>query len=104
MKVVGNRGRLRVGRKPEDFSPMEGVGNMADAMLVFACGLLLALILCWNVSVDESGVITNSSSVNYEISGMDGTVTQEIDANTQLEEMGTVYRDPMTGKYYVMAE
>ena len=104
MKVVGNRGRLRAGKKPEDFSPMEGVGNMADAMLVFACGVLLALILSWNVSVDESGAITNSSSVNYEISGMDGTVTQAIDANTPLQEMGTVYRDPQTGKYYVMAE
>ena len=106
MKVVGNRGRLRAGKKPEDFSPMEGVGNMADAMLVFACGLLLALILSWNISVDETGSITksSSSSVDYEISGMDGTVTQEIDANTPLEEMGTVYRDPQTGKYYVMAE
>lgn len=105
MKVVGTRGRLRVGRKPEDFSPMEGVGNMADAMLVFACGVLLALILSWNVNVDESGVITkSSSSATYEIEGMDGTVTQEIDANTQLQEMGTVYMDPETGKYYVMAE
>ena len=104
MKMDEGGKSFRMKQLSEDFSPMEGVGNMADAMLVFACGLLLALILSWNVSVDESGVITNSSSVNYEISGMDGTVTQEIDANTQLEEMGTVYRDPMTGKYYVMAE
>ena len=104
MKVVGTRGRLRVGRKPEDFSPMEGVGNMADAMLVFACGLLLALILSWNVNVSENGEITNSSAATYEVDGMDGTVTQEIDANTNLEEMGTVYYDPETGKYYVMAE
>lgn len=104
MKVVGTRGRLRVVRKPEDFSPMEGVGNMADAMLVFACGLLLALILSWNVSVDSSGVINKSGSATYQVEGMDGIATQEIDANTPLEEMGTVYRDPQTGKYYVMAE
>lgn len=104
MKVVGTRGRLRVGRRPEDFSPMEGVGNMADAMLVFACGLLLALILSWNVNVSETGEISKSSSATYEIDGMDGTVTEEIDANTNLQEMGTVYLDPETGKYYVMAE
>ena len=104
MKVVGTRGRLRVVRRPEDFSPMEGVGNMADAMLVFACGLLLALILSWNVNVSETGEITKSSNATYEISGLDGAVTQEIDANTPLEEMGTVYMDPTTGKYYVMAE
>ena len=104
MKVVGNRGRLRVGRKPEDFSPMEGVGNMADAMLVFACGLLLALILSWNVNIGEDGRISNSGGATYEINGIDGTVTTEIDANTPLEEMGPVYRDPATGKYYVMAQ
>lgn len=104
MKVVGTRGRLRVVRKQEDFSPMEGVGNLADAMLVFACGLLLALILSWNVNVSETGEISSSANATYEIEGMDGMATQEIDANTALEEMGTVYRDPATGKYYVMAE
>jgi hypothetical protein len=85
---------------------MEGVGNMADAMLVFACGLLLALILSWNVSVSETGEISTNSSASptYEINGVDGTVTQEIDANKNLEEMGKVYRDPETGKYYMMAE
>jgi len=51
------RGRLRPVRRQEDFSPMEGVGNMADAMLVFACGLLLALIMSWNVDVSETGII-----------------------------------------------
>ena len=41
-----NKGKgLRVKYTDDDFSPMEGVGNMADAMLVFACGLLLALII-----------------------------------------------------------
>ena len=104
MKVVGTRGRLRVVRRQEDFSPMEGVGNMADAMLVFACGLLLALILSHSVSVSETGEISNSSAASYEIEGMEGTVTQEIDAATDLEEMGTVYMDPATGKYYVMVE
>ncbi len=105
MKVVGRKGRLRVVRTPENFSPMEGVGNMADAMLVFACGLLLALIISWNVNVSETGEISGSSSAaTYEIDGMDGALTEEIDANTDLQEMGTVYLDPATGKYYVLAE
>ena len=105
MKVVGTRGRLRVVRRPEDFSPMEGVGNMADAMLVFACGILLALILSWNVSVSETGEINKSgASPTYQIDGLDGAVTQEIDANTPLQEMGTVFMDPETGKYYVMQQ
>ena len=104
MRITGRRGRLRVDRKKEEFNPMEGVGNMADAMLVFACCVLLALILSWNVNVDETGLISKSGGATYEINGIDGGVTQEIDANTNLEEMGTVYRDPETGKYYVMQE
>ena len=83
---------------------MEGVGNMADAMLVFACGLLLALILSWNVNVNEFGEISNDATNVYEVNGIDGGVTQQINENSNLEEMGTVYRDPATGKYYVVQE
>lgn len=104
MKVTGSRGRLRVARKPEEFSPMEGVGNMADAMLVFACGILLALILSWNVNVSETGEITSSPSSMYEVNGVENAKTEEIDASKNLEEMGTVYKDPETGKYYLIQE
>ncbi len=104
MKVTGKRGRLRAARKTEEINPMEGVGNMADAMLVFACGLLLALILSWNVNVNEFGEISNDATNVYEVNGIDGGVTQQINENSNLEEMGTVYRDPATGKYYVVQE
>lgn len=106
MKLNNSRtkGKLRRVVKPEEFNPMEGVGNMADAMLVFACGLLLALILSWNVNLDEFGAITDSNQNKYEIDGMDSANTQQIDADNQLEEMGTVYRDLQTGKYYVIEE
>lgn len=83
---------------------MEGVGNMADAMLVFACGLILALIISWNVNLDEFGTITSTDQKKYEIDGMDSAATQQIDADNQLEEMGTVYRDLQTGRYYVIEE
>ena len=98
------KGSLRRVQKPEEFNPMEGVGNMADAMLVFACGLILALIISWNVNLDEFGTITNTSQNKYEIEGMDSANTQQIDADNQLEEMGTVYRDLQTGRYYVIEE
>ena len=29
----------------DDINPMEGVANLVDAMLVLACGLMLALII-----------------------------------------------------------
>lgn len=97
-------GRLRVEYKDDDFSPMEGVGNMADAMLVFACGILLALIISWNVDISEYGEI-NSQNVNkYEVNSIDEAETETIDPAEGLEEMGKVYRDPDTGKYYVIED
>lgn len=104
MRINNRRGRLRVQRNNDDFSPMEGVGNMADAMLVFACGILLALIMSWNVDVSEKGEITKTPETKYEVQGMENEQTETVDAGKNLEEMGKVYRDPETGKYYVIEE
>lgn len=96
--------KLRKNYSNEDFSPMEGVGNMADAMLVFACGLLLALIISWNVDISEHGEISQQPGTKYEVEGIGEEATQAIDPDTELEEMGKVYRDPETGKYYVIED
>lgn len=104
MRLNNQRGRLRVNRKRDDFSPMEGVGNMADAMLVFACGILLALIMSWNIDVSDRGEITKSPETKYEVNGMEDGEIEEVDSNKNLEEMGKVYKDPETGKYYVVEE
>lgn len=92
---------LRVKRKDEDFSPMEGVGNMADAMLVFACGILLALIISWDVDISEQGEIHNTGT-KYQVEGIDQATSTTIESEDDLEEMGKVYRDPKTGKYFVV--
>lgn len=101
MKLNRDKG-LRVRRKDEDFSPMEGVGNMADAMLVFACGILLALIISWNIDINEQGEINNQTK--YQVQNIDSKVTETVESKDDLEEMGKVYRDPETGKYYVIEE
>ena len=100
MRISARKGRLRVQHRQEDFNPMEGLGNLADAMLVFACGLLLALIINWNVEVSDTGEIQQQDK--YEVEGFEENDTQTIDGESELEEMGTVYRDPETGKYYVV--
>ena len=103
MRLQGKRGRLRVEHKQEDFSPMEGVGNMADAMLVFACGLIVALMLSWSVDVSDQGIV-GSEQTKYEVEDYDATAdTEEID-DTDLLPMGSVYMDVSTGKYYVVEE
>ena len=101
MRVTGRKGRLRVSHKEEDFNPMEGLANLADVMLVFACGLILALIINWNVDVSTAGKMQEEKT-KYEIEGVDENSSQTIDGETDLEEMGKVYKDPETGKYYVV--
>lgn len=101
MKVTKKRGRLRVEQREDEFDPMEGMANLADVMLVFACGLLLALIINWNVDV-TSTVRQEDPQNKYEIEGVDSDNSQTIDGEADLEEMGKVYKDPKTGKYYVV--
>lgn len=97
-----NRDRsLRIKHKDDDFSPMEGVGNMADAMLVFACGILLALIISWNVDISEQGEI-HQAGTKYQVEGIDDQASTDVESMDDLQEMGKVYRNPKTGKYYVV--
>lgn len=100
---LNSRRSLRVRHRDEDFSPMEGVGNMADAMLVFACGILLALIISWDVDISEQGEIHNTGT-RYQVEGIDDASSTTIESKDDLEEMGKVFRDPKTGKYYVVEE
>lgn len=92
-----------------DVNPMDGVANLADVMLVFACGLMLALITCWNV--DVSGVtgsidpVEQGQEITEDIGGF-GAQRDDADSesDTQFEEVGRVYRDPETGKLYMVTE
>ena len=78
-------------------SPMESIANIVDVMLVFACGLLLALVTVWNVDIgldrpdnmyEVSDVVEESQSVSKD----------------NLQEAGKVYRDPDTGNLYFIEE
>lgn len=74
----GRRGRR--GSAREDVNPMESVANLVDIMLVFICGLMIAIIMFWNVDLDN---LQDRQSDSYE-------------------DIGQVYQDPETGKIYVV--
>ena len=99
MSLRGKRG-LRRHKFEEDFDPMSSMGNLADVMLVFACGLLLALIINWNVDVEQ--VAQQMPDTKYEVEGVESGESETIEGESELQEMGTVYMDPETGKYYVV--
>ena len=90
----------------EDINPLDGVANLADVMLVFACGLMLALITFWNVDVaqtaDSSPEDTSSPlEITEDVAG--GADAAE-ETGEGLEEYGTVFIDPETGKLYMVAD
>ena len=70
----------------DEEDPMAGVANLVDAMLVIAVGLLVFLVISWNMQaivfnedVTPTPDVSNSSGEGYA-------------------EMGKVYKDPKTGK------
>ena len=78
-------------------SPMESIANIVDVMLVFACGLLLALVTVWNVDIG-----LDRPDNMYEVS--DVVVESQSVSKDNLQEAGKVYRDPATGNLYFIEE
>lgn len=88
----------------EDVNPMDSLSNLADVMLVFACGIMLALIINWNVDVGATVTDPVELEQGQEVTGVEdfGDGEGVLSEDGQYEEMGTVYRDPKTGKLYMI--
>ena len=87
-------------REQEDADPRVGLVNLADVMLVFACGLMLALVTYWNLDVSSMTEVIEAS----EMSDIENIVDQSNGAGSGFTELGMVYQDPMTGKMYMLTE
>ena len=84
---------------------LEGVANLADVMLVLACGLMLALVINWNVDISpgkpEDPPRADEIQTELEFSSNEG---ESLDADAEYEDLGRVYRDPATGKLYLITD
>lgn len=104
--------------RDEGVNPMNYISNLSDIMLVLAVGIMLALVVRWNVDISPSGSGTTSGSpadtqgsVAVDPDKADASFTEE-----ELEEMrgeaeqnggglekrGVLYYDAATGKYYII--
>lgn len=97
-------GGLRSRKKGEEADPMASVGNLADVMLVFACGLMMALITYWNVDISAVTEVLQSDEVQQIDNPEDITDQLKSTDGTSYINMGNVYMDPATGKYYMVTE
>ncbi|MDR1496082.1 MAG: DUF2149 domain-containing protein [Clostridiales Family XIII bacterium] len=85
-----------------DVDPRVGLVNLADVMLVFACGLMLALVAYWNLDVSDMREVIQSEQVT-EMRDVE-EITDNAGSGGGFIELGKVYQDPMTGKYYMLQE
>ena len=92
---------------------MAGTSNLVDAMLVIAVGLLIFVVISWNMqsvvfqSQDQQQAIDDSSPEVTEVA--EGQVLNETPDTSNSSgqgymEMGKVYKDPSTGKLIMVEE
>jgi hypothetical protein len=88
----------------ESVNPMDSMSNLADVMLVLAVGFMLALIINWNVDVSATAKTDTTEPPSLtEIEGSTGGEETPLDDDTAYEELDVaVYRDPVTGKLYMV--
>ena len=95
-------GSLRTRRTAVEADPMSSVANLSDAMLVFACGLLIALVVAWNVDLGAvTQVEIDESQQLDDVQMMEGLLDG---SGTTYVQRGTVYEDPNTGTLYLLED
>jgi len=97
-------GSLRSRCEDAPVNPMDSVANLADAMLVLAVGIMLALIINWNVDISPSGSkqAADSPTAFTESDLTEAPENAEEIEGGDLTRLGTVYYDEKTGTYYIV--
>ncbi len=89
----------------EEVDPMATVANLVDAMLVLAVGIMLALIVSWNLNIAENGQVRDKASKDDAVTDFSEEDIENTETpDDKLEKQGTVYYDPETDKYYIIAQ
>ena len=83
----------------EDINPSAYIVNLADCMLVLACGFMVAMMVYWKIDLSNVQELQKES-------------LEKVDPNNILEsiegggsyyiETGTVYQDPNTGQLWMV--
>lgn len=89
-------------RDEEDADPRVGLVNLADVMLVFACGLMLALVSYWNLDLPNVAELDQADM--QEVDNVQEMTEVLQSSSSSYMELGKVYQDPKTGQLYVMTE
>ena len=83
-------------------NPMDSISNLADAMLVLAVGIMLALIINWNVDISSAGQTPADPAISFVQDDLTESQSSAGTIEGDLTEMGKVYYDKETGTYYIV--
>ncbi len=111
--MLRDKRRLRTDTEPE-VNPMEGVGNLADVMLVLAVGIMIALVAAWNVDLYATTPTSASSAATQEKAELEEEyeTLEKSEADSEdsenledygLTEYGTLYQDE-EGNLWIVGE
>ena len=95
-----SRSSFRSNNGREDVDPMTSMSGIGDVMLVFACGLMTALVVAWNLDLGQF----NEVELGEEIEDVQAMEEEIESGGSTYVEKGTVYQDPTTGRYYLVEE
>lgn len=98
----GSSGSFRPAKHVEEVDPMSSLGNIGDIMLVFACGLMVALVVAWNVDLGKFTQVEMDQEIQQD--DIEQITEQLYGEGNAFVEKGTVYQDPVTGKYYLVED
>lgn len=90
-------GSARFDETPED--PQASLVNLVDIMLVFICGLIVALVSAQPKFSGGEQAVEQGQELAEMPEGMKGQA-----AGAGMEPVGQVYRDPKTGKLILVGQ
>ena len=95
----------------QEQEPLGPLANLIDIMLVFACGLIAALVavspdLKQHFQVTQKATaakVQTINSVGKELTSTPQALKNKLQSQEGYQSMGQVYRDPQTGKLILIS-
>ena len=97
-------GRYSGMRSGEDVNPMSYISNLSDAMLVLAMGIMVALVLHWNVNLAETNGSTEEETQEQVVTFDSDELEDQDKLPADAAPSGEVYYDEKTDTYYIVRE
>lgn len=89
----------------QDDEPLGPLANLVDIMLVFACGLIAALV-AQSADLKQHFNVENSKPVEAgkELIDVPQSLKNSLQGREGYQSMGQVYKDPKTGKMILISQ